>query len=173
MARSSSRLAPMAPNQGQHELQMAEFSCKVDGSWAGGWRGGTGFALFRGQELVAYKANTVRACCPEQAEALALLDAVSYAAEQGIDHCNFLTDNQTLASLATQAAPPTDADWRAYWETLEIWKMFKTRTTFICQHISRNHNELADSLAKKARLQGLSYIGYTFPTFTFDPGSYV
>lgn len=46
--------------------------------------GGTGFVFSKNEELVTYKANSVAACCPLQAEALALLDVVSRVYEKPV-----------------------------------------------------------------------------------------
>lgn len=57
---------------------------------------------------------------------------------------------------------------------LKPWKFggcSKITPTLTAGTLVRSHNELADSLAKKGRLLGVTYIGHTFPTFSINPGS--
>lgn len=57
--------------------------CFVDGSWVYGWQAGIGIVLTKGTELLVYKSKAVEACCPQQAESMALKDAVQTAIQWG------------------------------------------------------------------------------------------
>lgn len=124
------------------------YSCMVDGSWIHSWHGGLGFVLTEGVELKIAKSKGSKACCPIQAEALALLEAVRYVASAGISGCKFYTDNEQLSNLCMALQPPMQADWRAFKEIMEIWRVFKQNKHYSCQFFPRRHNELADQLAK-------------------------
>lgn len=45
------------------------------------------------------------------------------------------------------------ADWRAFKEVCEIWRSFKENSGFVCQHISRGQNDMAN-LTREKRQQG-------------------
>ena len=53
-------------------ISSKECCCKVDGSWKPPWRGGLGFIVEEGPEMKGYRAAPCNACCPIQAEAVAL-----------------------------------------------------------------------------------------------------
>lgn len=53
-----------------------------------------------------------------------------------------------------QFQPPLGSDRRAFEEIMQNWKMMKEHTAFVCTHINREENELADWLAKMG-LKGL------------------
>lgn len=61
--------------------------------------------------------------------------------------------------------PPTDVDWRAHKEIFDIWKKVKCNKGFNCVHITREQNTLADELAKRGRIIGEDYMGFSFPMF--------
>lgn len=142
--------------------------CVVDGSWAYGWIGGAGYVLLLDGMLMAYRFERTVACCAIQAEACALLNAINFAIERGVEKCCFLSDCKTLVEACNSMQPPIDSDWRAHRETYEIWRKLKSNSNFECCHIGRCHTEVADTLAKKGRLLGESYTGFTHPIFPID-----
>ncbi|XP_078175174.1 uncharacterized protein LOC144568677 [Carex rostrata] len=105
------------------------------------------------------------ACCAFQTEAVALLEAIKYVKGSGLSECTFYSDNKALVELVTSLQPPTEADWRAYKECYESWKLIKQNSSLKCSHILRSQNDVADCLAKKGREHGWKYMGYTFPMF--------
>ncbi|KAF3327870.1 hypothetical protein FCM35_KLT06476 [Carex littledalei] len=111
------------------------------------------------------------ACCPLQAEAIALQRGVDLAISLSLSDCSFLTDCLTLAENCAGLHPPTEVDWRAHSEIFDIWKKLKCNQGFTCSHISRELNETADSLAKRGRKMGDSYGGFTYPTFPLFTGA--
>lgn len=131
--------------------------CFVDGSWVSNWQGGIGYIIKKGETLIRYRMVQVDTCCPIQTEARALKEAVSDVIGLGLKQCEFLTDNQELARLASALHPPIDADWRAHAECNDVWKLVRFRDDFKCHYIPRGQNELADLLAKKERV--LAYWG--------------
>lgn len=139
--------------------------CFVDGSWMYGWQAGIGMILTKGDELLVYKSKAVEACCPQQAESMALKEAVQMAIERGIQDCCFYSDCKNLVDLISNAQPPLEADWRAYHEVHETWQLMKKHNGFSCKHVNRSHNELADLLAKSGRIHGWDSIGFTYPMF--------
>ncbi|XP_078175152.1 uncharacterized protein LOC144568653 [Carex rostrata] len=147
------------------------FSCRVDGSWAFGWVGGIGFILAQGNMLRAYKMERVTACCPLQAEAIALLQGVEYAISIGLSDCSFIIDNSTLAIACSDLNPPLEVDWRAHREIFDVWKKMRSNRGFTVLHESRENNGIADSLAKRGRRMGDSFLGFTYPMFPPWPGS--
>lgn len=127
---------------------------------------GIGFVLTRKEELLAYRAERVLVCCAIQAKACALLLAMKYVMGQGISSCNFFTDCQTVFSSCTALTPPIEVDWKAQKEIYDIWKILKCNPGFGCYFVSRNQNEMADELAKRGRIKGGSFTGFTFPSFS-------
>lgn len=144
-------------------------SCRVDGSWAFGWIGGIGFSLSIENALVAYKSERVLACCPLQAEAIALVQGLNYAISIGLSECAFITDNQTLAEACSNLNPPLEVDWRAHREIFDVWKKIRCNRGFTCSYEGRSNNGMADYLAKRGRKIGDSYLGFTFPMFLHTP----
>lgn len=134
---------------------------ETDRSWTHHWQAGLGFVFFNEQGLIAYRAASVAACCPLQAEACALQQAIKFALQQGFSDC------EGLANLCMRLQPPTDGDWRAFSEMFEVWKMVKCSPGFSCEYMPRRQNGMADHLAKTGRLLGEEYTGYTYPTFKF------
>lgn len=141
------------------------FIYNTDGSWEKEWQGGYGITLQEDGKLVLYVSAESESCSPLHAEAQAFLVAIRMVLERGITSCLFKTDSQIIALAVAKPQPPTDTDWKAYWEMMEIWKVMKKNPGFQCEHISRCQNALADHLAKKGRREGLKHIGYTYPIF--------
>lgn len=137
----------------------------MDGSWVNEWRGGLGFVLTFGDSLVAYKSAGAMTSCPLQAKALALKDGMCYALSCNITSCVFLTDCQSLSDTVSQFHPPMDTDWRALDDIMQIWEMMKTNQGFVCRHIGREENGIADGLPKLGSREGYAwkYMGFTYP----------
>ena len=57
---------------------------------------GLGFVVEEGTVLKGYRAAPCKSCCPLQAEAMALKEAVLFVISLGIQSCVFFTDNQSL-----------------------------------------------------------------------------
>lgn len=140
-------------------------SCYTNASWVHSWAAGLGFVLLTGDRLLAYGVQQSSAACPLQAEAKGLLESVKYVMGTGLAQCTFYTDNATLASAVSLLQLPTEVDWRASREILDLWRLFKCNIGFDCKHISRSHNEMADYLAGIARREGMNYVGFTYPLF--------
>lgn len=85
-----------------------------------------------------------------------MLLAIRFVNAEGLYTCRFLTDCKALADACTSLQPPMEVDWRAQ----------KEIQVSLCCHVGRNHNEVADDLAKRGRLTGESYTGYTYPIFS-------
>ncbi|XP_078152638.1 uncharacterized protein LOC144547828 [Carex rostrata] len=148
--------------------QDSGFNCMTDGSWISNWKGGLGFVLRKGDTLVAAKSKGVRACCPIQAEAQALLDAIQFVSAEGIDQCVFRSDCEVLVNLCSSLQPPIQTDWRAFKEVQEIWERLKRNQRYSCEFLARCHNELADLLARKGTKEDWEVMAYTYPLFNFD-----
>ena len=138
--------------------------CKIDGSWKPPWRGGLGFIVEEGHELKGYRAAPSYVCCPIQAEAVALRDAILFVKEQGILSCTFYTDNEYLVVTCSTVQPPLEADWRAYKEINEIWCLLRDND-YDCKHFPRSQNVMADNLAKIGSCLEEGYTGFSYPTF--------
>lgn len=143
----------------------SEVTCYIDGSWLTGWNGGIGYVFFENEEMKLYHSAAARVCCPLQAEAHALLEAIRKAKQMGVTKCEFFTDSLELHQLCTQYMPPTNGDWRACQEIFQSWIMLKEIENFQCSHLLRDCNGIADELAKKGRMEGWVLTGCTFPLF--------
>lgn len=157
-------------SEAQHQQIEEGYTCWVDGSWHQHWLGGVGLVLERNGELHIAKSSGVKASCAAQAEAIALLQAVQYATDNGITSCKFYTDSQTLSQAVQAWQPPLLVDWRSFKEIFEIWKRLKINREFVCQHISRSHNEMADLLACKGTKENWSFECYTYPLLGHEVG---
>lgn len=154
-----------ATNTTTEEESHSEVTCKVDGSWTQQWQGGLGFIFQQNEVLLAYRSSPVSVCCPLQAEASALLQAILYATQQGFSSCTFCTDCEVLAHACNRPEPPSDQDWRAFAEIFETWKLLKSNTGFSCVAIPRCQNDMADYLARVGRSLGEDYTGFTYPIY--------
>lgn len=142
------------------------YKCKIDGSWKPPWRGGVGFVVEEGDELKGYRAAPSIVCSPIQAEAVALREALQFVKSQGLQTCTFYTDNQVLANVCSDIHPPLEADWTAYREINEIWRLLK-ENEFDCRHIPRSQNALADHLAKEGSSLIEGVTGFTYPILNY------
>ena len=147
-------------------IYWSDFYSFSDGSWVQGWYGGIGVVLWYKDELILYKSKAVRGCSPLQTEAMALKESIVLAINHGIESCSFFSDCLTLVQVVSSPQPPMDADWRAFDEILEIWKLLQENKLYLCVHVLRCQNNLADDLAKKGRLNGWDHLGHTFPFFS-------
>lgn len=124
-----------------------------------------GYIIMKGTELLGYFSSKVQVCSSLQAEASALKVAIDAVQKMEIQSCLFKTDSEILAKACLNQMPPTDVDWRAFSEVFYCWKVFKARPDYSCMHVERSQNDLADYLAKRGRIEGWSYTGFTFPLF--------
>ncbi|XP_078168497.1 uncharacterized protein LOC144562998 [Carex rostrata] len=146
------RIAAAANKKKEVQLEVSnvcnsQYRCKVDGSWRSPWIGGLGFVVEDGELLKGYRAAPSVVCSPMQAEAVALREAIHFVKSLNLPSCIFLTDNQDLAKVCMELHPPVDADWRAYREINEVWRLLK-EFDYECRHIPRSQNCVADHLAK-------------------------
>ncbi|XP_078157436.1 uncharacterized protein LOC144553211 [Carex rostrata] len=150
-------------------VQVEEFSleylCQTDGSWEEPWQGGIGVVLTKREELLLHLSKKVRACSPLQAEAMALIEAIKEVQGLGMQSCLFLSDCKSLVDMVSNFDPPLEADWRAFEEIHQLWLFFRSNASFRCQHRQRNHNKLADYLAKSGRVNNWESSGHTFPLY--------
>ena len=157
------------PSRAQPVASMSEigndYNCFLDGSWMAGWQGGVGVVLWYKEELMVYKSKAAKGCCALQMEAVALKEAITLVLGLGITVCSFYSDCLELVNICSSNAPSINSDWTAFDEILEIWSRLQENKSFICLHVQRSHNELADNLAKNGRLNGWDYSGYTLPCF--------
>lgn len=98
-------------------------------------------------------------------EAMALKESIVSAITHGIVSYSLYLDGLTLVQTCSSLQPPIDADWRAFDEIFEVWKFLQENKSFVCVHVHRCHNDMADNLAKKERLNGWDHLGYTFSCF--------
>ena len=146
--------------------------CFSDGSWGGGWDGGIGFIIFSRGELVAYRSAARKGCSPLQLEAQALLEAINFVSEAGIEECHFYSDCSNLVKACNQDGAPIACDWKAFSEVLHCWKKFKLYPKFSCFQVQRSAIEVADVLANLGRRGLWETTGFTFPLFPQFFGSY-
>lgn len=112
-----------------------------------------------------YHSSKVKACCPIQSEAMALKAAVEYVRHHNLWPCVFYIGNLALSEACNQMQLSKEMDWRAFHETMVTWTAFQEHNHLQCRHISRDHNLLADNLARRGRIEGWNVTGFTFPIF--------
>lgn len=67
--------------------------------------------------------------------------------------------------MVSQFQPPTEIEWMAFKEAMQVWEILKGNSSYTCSYISRELNTTADLLARKGREEGMGAIGFTYPTF--------
>lgn len=102
---------------------------------------------------------------PLQAEAISLEAAVKCVSSKGYTNCYFQTDCQFFVDAVMGSQPPIATDWKAFSEVFNIWKIFQITTGFKCMYVPRSQTALADYLARKGRVEGWDYTGFSFPIF--------
>ena len=70
--------------------------------------------------------------------------------QKEIGECIFDTDNSIMASYSMFGSLVT-ADWRAYEENFQIWRLLKENTSYSCMHVPRG--------AYKMKRESKSYTG--------------
>lgn len=117
----------------------------------------------KGETLWVVMLIRVSVCCPLQAEALALSKVILYTQRQGIAQCVFYTDYEIIANLVMALQPPLHSDWRAFKEIFDTWKLIKKYKGYSCCYIAKRHNELAESLARRATRERWNMVCHTYP----------
>ncbi|KAJ4751043.1 Ribonuclease H-like superfamily protein [Rhynchospora pubera] len=156
------------PNDSDDMHVAADFHFWIDASWSHADSQGTGMAyiLFdREGILVQYQLTDGQAYSPFHAELLSLKMALLNAMDKGILNCAFYTDCLDLQRVIAGKDSPESVEWRSYYDVLEVIALWKKHSAFICTHVNRGKNELADSLAKYARIRGVCTLDFTFPPF--------
>ncbi|KAJ4809828.1 Ribonuclease H-like superfamily protein [Rhynchospora pubera] len=148
-------------------LPLPAFSCWVDASWVRAGVGGCGkaYVLYSEEgDLGQYQMLVGEASSPYHAELLSLKEAVRSVHKMGISSCVFYTDCLLLHDIISGSRSPEAADWWAYDETLELVLEWNRHKQFVCFYVNRDQNQLADELAKFARVRDISTVDFTFPT---------
>ena len=162
---ASTKKLPVNQCRTVQQRELSSITCYSDGSWVRNWEGGIGVVFKEGDILKWYTSRAVQACCSMQAEAQALKLGIQQATKLGISQCVFFTDYKELQEIVTKLQPPTQMDWRACKEVLEVWKLLMDNKEYQCLFVNRGHNEMADYLAKKGRKEKWNVSGFTFPLF--------
>lgn len=87
-------------------------------------------------------------CSPMQTEAVALKEAIHLVKSFNLPSCIFYTDNQELSKVCMELHPPIDANWRAYREINDIWRLLKDYE-YEWRHILRSQNCVTDHLTEE------------------------
>ncbi|KAJ4781259.1 RNA-directed DNA polymerase (reverse transcriptase)-related family protein [Rhynchospora pubera] len=144
----------------------SQFLCYVDGSWTQNDCHGAGVAavlLNRAQQLIQYQYTVQAASSPFHSELLSLKMAVRMVSNKGITSCCFLTDCKELSNVLNGNSGADSVEWRTYYDMLELIDLMNSSAGFSCNHVSRDMNQVADKLAKFARVNKLDRTGFTFP----------
>lgn len=96
---------------------------------------------------------------------MVLKESIVLARNHRIISCSFFSDCLNLVMICSSFQPPIDADWHAFDEILEIWRMLQENKSYVCIHVQRSQNDLADDLTKNGRTNGWDLLGHTFPCF--------
>ncbi|KAJ4814221.1 RNA-directed DNA polymerase (reverse transcriptase)-related family protein [Rhynchospora pubera] len=147
----------------------AHVSCYLDGSWVHDKEGGAGIAyiLFSTSgTLIQYHMHDVQANSPFHAELLALRMAVNEVAALGYREACFLSDCLQLCNIVNGISGLDAVEWQLYSEVLDVIASIKGEFGFHCIYVGREDNQLADGLAKYARINRVSNLGFTFPSYS-------
>lgn len=149
----------------KEEMVLKDYVCCTNRAWVDRWSWGIGFLIYCKEELILYKSSKAMGCSALTIEAMALKDALLTVTGMNIPECIFLSDCMVLVNAVNSGSPPSHVYWKAFDVILQVWYLFRHNPSFVCYHIDRNQNELADHLAKKGRLQGWDCTSVTFPLF--------
>ncbi|KAJ4789937.1 Ribonuclease H-like superfamily protein [Rhynchospora pubera] len=150
----------------QEVTVQARYCCYIDGSWVHDRDNGAawGYVLFMDDvTLVQYQMAAERATSSFHAELLALRSAVQAVQSGGYMPCIFCTDCENLYRVISGALDAAAMDWRVYHDILQLVQSFSEGQGLYCKLVSRDDNQLADSIARNARLKGIASLGYTYP----------
>ncbi|KAJ4799844.1 Ribonuclease H-like superfamily protein [Rhynchospora pubera] len=145
-----------------------QYHCFLDGSWVHERDGGAGIAyiLFSGNStLTQYQTDCVQANSPFHAEFLALRMAVLEVAAMGIKEAYFLSDCLQLCNVINDLTGIDAVEWQVYRDVLDLIARLRGELGFKCIHVSREDNQLADGLAKYARINRVKALDFTFPSY--------
>ncbi|XP_055835234.1 uncharacterized protein LOC129903715 [Solanum dulcamara] len=127
-------------------------ACNTDGASRGNpGRSAYGFCVRNAQENLIYaQADKIGDATNIEAEMVALLEALKYCKNQGLNNIIFQTDSQTIQKILT-------GDWKPPWNIagwIEEVEEYKRDMDVIFKHTLREANKLADALANYALDEG-------------------
>ncbi|KAJ1688227.1 hypothetical protein LUZ63_019617 [Rhynchospora breviuscula] len=153
--------------QNQHEMPTCFQGniCRLDGSFHNNGTAGWAYTLFQDEQLLRYGLESGEAASPLHVEACAMLAAIKAVHTVGWSSVIFLIDCQILANVINGAATPESVDWKAYLELLDILVAFRRQQLFKCCYVPRAGLQLEHHLANYARINNLTAVGFSFPSF--------
>ncbi|KAJ3685510.1 hypothetical protein LUZ61_014674 [Rhynchospora tenuis] len=146
------------------------YSCWIDASWVHSGSHGAGMAvlIWESEVLVQYCLKPGKATSPFHAELLAFKCALQKLLELNISDCKIKTDCLELKLIMNDETSVSEVQWQAFHEAMEVkllWDSYRNDRNWICAHVSREFNHLADHLARYARTRDIDCTGFTFPAF--------
>ncbi|KAJ4783987.1 RNA-directed DNA polymerase (reverse transcriptase)-related family protein [Rhynchospora pubera] len=143
--------------------------CQVDGSFYDPSLVGWAYLLAdESGSLKEYEWKSGYLSSALHAEIMALQHAATLVINKGITECVFNTDCITLSKVINNLLQADQLEWRVFHNLLNVMYLFKTNPGFSCVHVPRNRLVLVDGLAKYARQNRFSYVGFTFPILPFE-----
>ncbi|KAJ4801583.1 reverse transcriptase [Rhynchospora pubera] len=157
-------------NMWQLGQQYAEggFSCCVDGSFSPPCSGGWAFVMHMNNILLRYEVKCGEAFSAFGTEVHALQMALHAALHIGMDTGTFFTDCLQLQQIIQGCINLDSVPWQDFNDTMNLLNMFRMHQGFICCYIPRENNLEAHQLANLARLDRVSYVNFTYPSFMFS-----
>ncbi|XP_055815515.1 uncharacterized protein LOC129885304 [Solanum dulcamara] len=128
------------------------YTCNTDGASRGNpGRSAYGFCLRNAEgNLIYAKAEEIGYATNIEAEIVALLEALKYCKQQGLNNIIFQTDSQTSQKILI-------GEWKPPWN-IAVWvaevEEYKKDLDVIFKHTLREANKLADALANYALDEG-------------------
>ncbi|XP_055800831.1 uncharacterized protein LOC129870195 [Solanum dulcamara] len=127
-------------------------ACNTDGASRGNpGRSAYGFCVRNAQgNLIYAQAGEIGYATNIEAEIVALLEALKYCKQQGLNNIIFQTDSQTIQNILT-------GDWKPPWiiaDWIQQVEEYKRDLDVLFKHTLREANKLADALANYALDEG-------------------
>ncbi|KAJ4753113.1 hypothetical protein LUZ62_087518 [Rhynchospora pubera] len=149
---------------------VTQYSCWIDASWLHPDCQGAGFALliFEAEVLIQYDLSTGTATSPFHAELISFKKAMQVLLDLNIHSCKVLTDCLELKNVINGDTNVSEVEWQTYQDAVDaklMWDSFRIGRGWLCSHVARELNTLADEMAKFARVKNIDCTGFTFPVF--------
>ncbi|KAJ3684995.1 hypothetical protein LUZ61_014159 [Rhynchospora tenuis] len=153
-------------DRAEHDATVG-FSCYVDGSFSSPNKGGWAYTMFYNGLLQQYELGSGNAYSVFGTEIKAMHMAVKAAMQLGVQNGIFFTDCWQLQQILEGRLNLDSVPWQDFHDAVELISSFRLHTGYSCSFVPRENNLESHQLANYARLNRISYLNATYPSFVF------